>query len=73
MNYNILADLVIFGLFLIGLGVTVLVMDRPVTSVSNGKRGADKAGKHRIRVHQDRRCRYMLGNGGLPVEMTRVK
>lgn len=71
MNYYILADLAVFGLFLIGLGVTILIMDRRITSVSNGKKGADKSGKHRIRAHQNRRARYMLGNGGLPVEMER--
>ncbi len=73
MTYYILADLAVFGLFLMALGVTVLVMDRRITSVSNGKRGADKVGKHRIRAHQNRRYRYMVGNGGLPVDMGRVE
>lgn len=67
MNYNILADLAVFGLFLMALGVTIIIMER------KARRYAAKADEKQIRAHQLKRESYMLRNGGLPVDMRRVK
>lgn len=63
MTYNALIDLAVFGLFLITLGATVMVLDK------RNLRGATPANKRQIKAHQHHRRSHMLANGGLPVEM----
>lgn len=67
MNYNILADLAVFGLFLMALGVTIIIMER------KARRYAVPSTREEIKKHQQARKVYMLCNGGLPVDMRRVK
>lgn len=65
-SYNILADLAVFGLFLMALGITIIIMER------KARRYAIPATPKQIRAHQLNRESYMLRNGGLPVDMGRV-
>lgn len=47
MNYNILADLAVFGLFLMALGVTIVVMERKARRYA-----VPELDKEKIRMHQ---------------------
>lgn len=67
MNYYILANLAVFGLFLMALGVTIVIMER------KARRYAVPASDEEIKKHQQARKVYMLTHGGLPVDMRRVK
>ena len=67
MTYYSIALLAQLGIGLIAIGLIVRHYN-PVT-----KWGATKASKKQIGAHQERREAYMLRNGGLPVDMRRVK
>lgn len=67
MTYNILADLAVFGLFLMGLGVSIWWFER------KARRYAVTATPKQIRAHQRKREAYMLRHGGLPVDMRRAE
>lgn len=57
MNYNILADLAVFGLFLMALGVTIVVMER------KARRYATEADRKDVINHQhERRIRMADGD-----------
>ncbi len=66
MDYNPLPDLLIMGAL-----ITILVAF--IKSSGQPKRGATPADDKAVLRHQRKRRGWMLGNGGLPVELGRIE